>query len=42
LEKECALGSARIARQGFVKLPVLTIDELWQFFPLLPDISGEP
>jgi hypothetical protein len=36
LEKECAIGSARIARQGFVVLPPLAVDDLKKCFPLLP------
>lgn len=36
LEKECAVRSARIARQGFTPLPPLTRDELASQFPLLP------
>jgi hypothetical protein len=36
LEKECAVRSARIARQGFTPLPPLTHDELMSQFPLLP------
>lgn len=36
LEKECAVRSARVARQGFVRLQPLTTDDLFQQFPLLP------
>lgn len=36
LEKECAVRSARIARQGFVPMKPLTIDDLAAEFPLLP------
>ena len=36
LEKECAVRSARIARQGFVPMQPLTIEELAAEFPLLP------
>jgi hypothetical protein len=36
LEKECAVRSARIARQGFTPLQPLTVDELEAQFPLLP------
>lgn len=36
LEKECAVRSARIARQGFAPLPPLTTDDLAAQFPLLP------
>jgi hypothetical protein len=35
LEKECALRSWRLARQGFQKLPPLTLNELTSLFPLL-------
>jgi hypothetical protein len=36
LEKECAVRSARIARQGFVPMQPLTSDDLAAEFPLLP------
>lgn len=36
LEKECAVRSARIARQGFRPLPPLTTEVLAAHFPLLP------
>lgn len=36
LEKECAVRSPRVARQGFVPLQPLTLDELSDQFPLLP------
>jgi hypothetical protein len=36
LEKECAVRSARVARQGFAPLPPLTRDDLASYFPLLP------
>ncbi len=36
LEKECALGSARLARRGFQKLPPFTLEELNSHFPILP------
>jgi hypothetical protein len=36
LEKECAVRSARIARQGFTPLQPLTTDDLVAQFPLLP------
>jgi hypothetical protein len=36
LEKECAVRSARVARQGFAPLPPLTMDDLASQFPLLP------
>jgi hypothetical protein len=36
LEKECALRSARLARQGFRRLGPLSVDELAALLPLLP------
>ena len=36
LEKECAVRSARVARQGFVRMELLTIEDLAAQFPLLP------
>ncbi len=36
LEKECAVRSPRVARQGFVPLPPLTHEDLATQFPLLP------
>lgn len=36
LEKECAVRSARVARQGFTPVPPLTLDDLVSCFPLLP------
>jgi hypothetical protein len=36
LEKECAVRSARVARQGFVPMQPLTTDDLAAEFPLLP------
>ncbi|HEY7327658.1 MAG TPA: hypothetical protein VH592_08465 [Gemmataceae bacterium] len=36
LEKECAVRSARVARQGFSPLSPLTLDDLAAQFPLLP------
>lgn len=36
LEKECAVRSPRVARQGFVPLQPLTLDDLAVQFPLLP------
>jgi hypothetical protein len=36
LEKECAMRSARLARQGFRRLAPITTDELFALFPLLP------
>jgi hypothetical protein len=36
LEKECAVRSARVARQGFEPLEPLTTDDLRAQFPLLP------
>jgi hypothetical protein len=39
-EKECVVGSARIARQGFRPLEPVTPDELAAWFPLLPDMCA--
>jgi hypothetical protein len=39
LEKECALGSARIARHGFRPLPPVTTAALLAWFPLLVELS---
>ncbi len=36
LEKECALRSARLARQGYTPLAPLTMEELEALLPLLP------
>jgi hypothetical protein len=36
LEKECALRSPRLARQGFVRLPAVTVDDLAAQLPPLP------
>jgi hypothetical protein len=36
LEKECAMRSARLARQGFRRLAPLTVAHLATVFPLLP------
>jgi hypothetical protein len=38
LEKECAVGSVRVARQGFQPLPPITVDDLLAWFPLLPTV----
>ena len=35
MEKECALGSARIARQGYRKLDPLSPEDLLKMFPPL-------
>jgi hypothetical protein len=35
-EKECAVGSSRVARMNFVKLAPATLDEVAARFPLLP------
>jgi hypothetical protein len=40
LEKECALRSPKVARQGFVPLPVLTRADLEAALPLLPVVRG--
>jgi hypothetical protein len=34
-EKECAVGSARVARMGYVKMIPATLDELASLFPPL-------
>jgi hypothetical protein len=36
LEKECAVRSARVARQGFHRLPPLTVADLFAVLPPLP------
>jgi hypothetical protein len=36
LEKECAVRSPAVARQGFERLPLLRIEDLVQLFPPLP------
>jgi hypothetical protein len=36
LEKECAMRSPRLARQGFVRLEPLTAEDLFAVLPLLP------
>jgi hypothetical protein len=36
LEKECAMRSVRLARQGFKRLESLTIGELMTMLPILP------
>jgi hypothetical protein len=36
LEKECAVRSLRLARQGFRPLPPVTVDDLTALLPLLP------
>ncbi len=36
LEKECAMRSARLARQGYAPLPPLTLEDLRALLPLLP------
>jgi hypothetical protein len=36
LEKECALGSSRLARQGFQRLNPLGPEDLLKILPLLP------
>ena len=36
LEKECALRSPLLARQGFVRLNPLTVDDLAALLPPLP------
>jgi hypothetical protein len=41
LEKECALRSARLARQGFRRLEPVTVDQLAALLPLLPVPQAE-
>jgi hypothetical protein len=36
LEKECAMRSPRVARQGFERLESFTISELMKMLPILP------
>jgi hypothetical protein len=36
LEKECVVRSPRLARQGYLPLPPMTLDELAALFPPLP------
>jgi hypothetical protein len=36
LEKECALGSIRVARQGFQRLKPVTAEDFLEILPLLP------
>jgi hypothetical protein len=36
LEKECAVRSPHVARQGYAPLPPLTADDLLALFPVLP------
>jgi hypothetical protein len=36
MEKECALGSVRVARQGFRKLDPLRLEDFLAVLPLLP------
>jgi len=36
LEKECAMRSPRLARQGFERLECFTIGELMTMLPILP------
>jgi hypothetical protein len=40
LEKECAVRSFRLARQGFCPLEPLTVEDITALFPLLhvPDV----
>ncbi len=38
MEKECALGSARVARQGFRKLEPLTAEDVLHELPLLAEV----
>jgi hypothetical protein len=41
LEKECALWSSRIAQQGFIPLPYVTVQDLFEEFPVLRIPSGK-
>jgi hypothetical protein len=36
LEKECVMGSARLAARFFTPIPSLTVDRLLRDHPLLP------
>jgi hypothetical protein len=40
LEKECALGSLRIARHGFRAIPPVSTADLFTQFSLLPEVGG--
>ena len=40
IEKECAVGSYKIARQGYEPLTMLTFADLFARFPLLPTINS--
>lgn len=40
VEKECATGSAVLARRGFVTLKLLTAESLLESYPLLPDLRA--
>lgn len=40
IEKECALGSAKLAREGFEPLSPVGIEALFECFPLLPQWWG--
>lgn len=40
LEKECAVRSPHVARQGYAPLPALTADDLLALFPALPVPTG--
>ncbi|MCS6977398.1 MAG: hypothetical protein NZM31_10380 [Gemmatales bacterium] len=42
LEKECAVGSIRVARQGFRPVPPITREDLKNRYPPLPLPGGEP
>lgn len=39
MEKECALGSARLARQGFFRLEPLKHDDILALLPALPALT---
>lgn len=40
LEKECATGSAALARRGFVELPLVTVQTLLEWYPRLPELGA--
>ncbi len=42
IEKECALRSARVAREGFVRLAPLTLDDVRALLPALAVLSLNP
>lgn len=42
LEKECVLGSTRLAARHFAPKPLMTLETLLGRFPVLPEIDREP